>query len=79
MAEELEHRLADDDAALTLDDVIGLLEGEIERLKTALQTYRLLDHPRKAEIIRWHVRNLDARQDRLDELRAMLLARRDVH
>ncbi len=75
-----ERRLyADADIELSLDDVVMLLEREIERLKAALETYRLLDHPRKVDIIRWHVRRLDERQDRLDELKAALTARRGLH
>lgn len=65
-----------DDLELTLDDVIVLLAREVERLKEALTTWRQLDHPRKDEIIRWHVRTLDERQDKLEDLKTMLLARR---
>ena len=64
-----------DELELTLDDVIVLLMREIERLKAALGTWRVLDHPRKDEIIRWHVRTLDERQDKLEDLKTMLLAR----
>lgn len=58
----------------SLDEVIELLEREIVRLKESLETYRLSQHPQRAEIIRWHVRTLDERQDALEELRALLLA-----
>lgn len=58
----------------SLDDAIELLEREIARLKESLATYRLSSHPRRGELVRWHVRTLDQRQDTLDELRAMLLA-----
>ena len=61
----------------SLDDVIGLLELEIERLKESLETYRLSKHPRRGDIIRWHVHTLDERQDALEELHAMLAAQRD--
>jgi len=61
----------------SLDDVISLLEREIRRLRESLETYRLSDHPERSEIIRWHVRTLDERQDALEQLQAMLLARRD--
>ncbi len=71
--------IADADIEFTLDDVVLLLEREIERLKEALETYRMLDHPRKVDIIRWHVRRLDERQDRLEELNAALRARRGLH
>lgn len=61
----------------SLDDVIALLEREIRRLKESLETFRLSEHPDRNEIIRWHVRTLDERQDALERLRAMLLARQD--
>lgn len=79
MANEAELQSAlPDDLELTLDDVTVLLAREIERLKEALITWRQLDHPRKDEIIRWHVRTLDERQDKLDDLKSMLLARREA-
>lgn len=59
----------------SLGDVIELLEREIERLEASLETFRLSDHPNRVEIIRWHVRELDERQDALERLQAMLLAR----
>lgn len=58
----------------SLDDVIAMLEKEIRRLKESLETYRLSEHPKRADIIRWHVRTLDERQDALEQLRTMLLA-----
>lgn len=58
----------------SIDDVIDLLEREIRRLQASLETYRLSQHPRRGDIIRWHVRSLDERQDALEELRALLLA-----
>jgi len=61
----------------SLDDVISLLEREIRRLRESLETYRLSDHPERNEIIRWHVRTLDERQDALEQLQAMLLARQE--
>lgn len=62
----------------SLDDVISLLEREIRRLKESLETYRLSEHPNRNEIIRWHVRTLDEREDALERLRAMLLAQQDA-
>ena len=56
----------------SLDDVIALLEREIRRLEESLETYRLSNHPKRGEIIRWHVRELDERQDALERLQAML-------
>jgi hypothetical protein len=58
----------------SLDDVILLLEHEIQRLRESLETYRTLPHPKRNEIIRWHIRTLDERQDALERLRLMLLA-----
>ncbi|MFU8816828.1 MAG: hypothetical protein ACNA7W_15885 [Pseudomonadales bacterium] len=58
----------------SLDDIILLLEREIQRLKESLETYRLSRHPNRGDIIRWHVRTLDERQDALERLRIMLLA-----
>jgi hypothetical protein len=64
----------------SIDDVIDLLEREIRRLQASLETYRLSEHPRRSDIIRWHVRSLDERQDALEELRTLLLAQhRDDH
>jgi hypothetical protein len=60
----------------TLDDAIELLQGELERLKLALETFRRLDHPRRNELVRWHVRSIDRRQDALDQLHAMVIAER---
>ena len=62
---------------LTLDNAIELLQEELERLTVALETCRRLDHPRRAELVRWHVRRVDQRQDALDKLQAMLLADRE--
>lgn len=61
----------------SLDDVLVLLEREIERLKASLTTYRLSEHPQRAEIIRWHVKSLDERQDALEELQTLIMAQRD--
>ena len=60
----------------SLDDVINLLSREMDRLKESLETYRLSEHPKRSEIIRWHVRTLDERQDALDDLKALMLASR---
>ena len=63
----------------SIDGVISLIEEEIERLKAALETYRLLNHPQKGDIIRWHVRRLDERQDQLEELERMMRAGEPLH
>jgi hypothetical protein len=60
----------------TLDDAIELLQGELERLQLALETCRRLDHPRRNELVRWHVRTIDRRQDALEQLHAMVIAER---
>lgn len=60
----------------SLDDAIELMQAEVERLKASLETCRRLDHPRRGELVRWHVRRLDQREDALAQLQAMLLARR---
>ncbi len=60
----------------SLDDVIDLLEREIARLKESLETYRLSSHPKRQEMIRWHVHTLDERQDALEKLQEMILAER---
>jgi hypothetical protein len=54
--------------------VFELLEREIARLKESLETYRLSNHPNRREIIRWHIRTLDERQDALEQLQEMILA-----
>ena len=79
MQEFSDNGIADDENDLnrSLDDVVELLAREIERLKESLETYRLSKHPNRQEIIRWHVRTLDERQDTLEELQAMLLAQRE--
>ncbi len=69
----------DDSAAelnQSLDEVIEMLEREILRLKESLETYRLSKHPQREEIIRWHVRTLDERQDALEDLQKLVLAER---
>ena len=64
----------------TLEDVIELLEQEIERLKISLDNYRLSRHPHRQELVRWHVRALDERQDALEDLKRMVMAERNpVH
>jgi hypothetical protein len=60
----------------TLDDAIVLLQGELDRLQATLETCRRLDHPRRAELVRWHVQRIDRRQDALAQLQAMLVAGR---
>jgi hypothetical protein len=61
----------------SLDGVLDLLVQEVERLQLALETYRLSDHPDKQALIRWHVQQIDMRQDRLEELKQMILQNND--
>jgi hypothetical protein len=61
----------------SLDDVVRLLEREIERLKASLEVFRLSAHPQRQDIIRWHVRALDDRQDALDDMKRLLEAAPD--
>jgi hypothetical protein len=58
----------------SLDDVVVLLEREIERLQLSLDTIRLSNSPDRSELIRWHIRALDERQDALEQMKALLLA-----
>ena len=56
----------------SLDDVVRLLEREIERLKASLEVFRSSTHPQRQDIIRWHIRALDDRQDALDDMKRLL-------
>ena len=60
---------------LTLEGALELLAKEIERLQASLDVYRSSDHPSKQALIRWHVQQIDARHDRLDEIKQMILKR----
>ncbi len=59
----------------SIEDVIILLEREIERLKVSLDNFRMSEHPNRQELIRWHVRALDERQDALEDLKQAVLAK----
>ena len=59
----------------SLDEVLDMLAREVERLQAALEFYRLSEHPQKDELIRWHVREIDVRQDRLEDIKALVLPR----
>jgi hypothetical protein len=65
------------DYDLTLEGALELLAREIERLQASLDVYRSSDHPSKQALIRWHVQQIDARHDRLDEIKQMILKRND--
>ncbi len=64
-------------ANTTLYEVLDLLAQEVERLKVSLEFYRLSEHPEKEQLIRWVVQQIDARQDRLEDIKSMILARDD--
>lgn len=61
----------------TLQDMLSLMAQEVERLQVSLEYFRLTDHPDKEERIRWHVMEIDRRQDRLEELKALILQTSD--
>ena len=65
----------EDEINTSLDEVLDLLAQEVERLQVALEFYRLSDHPEKDKLIRWHVQQIDARQDRLEDIKALILSR----
>ena len=67
----------DDLDNLDLQDVLSMMAEEVERLKVSLEYFRLTDHPDKEERIRWHVEEIDRRQDRLESLKALILASSD--
>ena len=58
---------------LDLDEVLDLLAQQVERLKLALEYYRQSDLPDRQARIIWHVKQIDARQDRMEELKALIL------
>lgn len=60
----------DDSVNGSIEDVIGLMEQEVERLKLALETLRLARAA--APKIRWHIAQIDQRELVLDELRRMI-------
>ncbi len=64
----------EDNINTSLAQVMDLLAQEIERLKLALETHRLSEHPQKQALVRWHVQQIDARQDRLEEIQRLYLA-----
>ncbi len=65
------------DLNASLDEVLDLLALEVERLKESLEFYRLSEHPDKEQLIRWVVQQIDLRQDRLEDIKALILARDD--
>ena len=61
----------------SLMDVLDLLGREVARLQEALDFYRMSEVADKEAIIRWHVREIDARHDRMAEVKSMILASDD--
>ena len=61
----------------SLMDVLDLLGREVARLQEALNFYRMSEVADKDAIIRWHVREIDARHDRMAEVKSMILAADD--
>ena len=66
---------SEDQLERSIDQVVSLLEAEIERLKESLETFRLSNNPNRGDLIHWHVRTLDERQDALEELQKLILSR----
>ena len=54
----------------SIEDVIGLMEQEVERLKLALESLRLARAGHAQ--IRWHIAQIDQRELVLEELRRMI-------
>ena len=68
---------SDEPVNQNLDDVLDLMLAEVERLKASLEFVRMMDVEDKQQRIRWHVIEIDRRQDRIEELKALLLDRGD--
>ena len=66
---------AGDDVDLSLGEVLDLLWFQTEKLKTALELQRRSEHPDKQAAIRWYVEQIDIRHERMDQIKAMMLAR----
>jgi predicted DNA-binding protein YlxM (UPF0122 family) len=61
----------------TLDDAIELCRAELERLKVKLEVYRRLKHRRREQLLKVIIARIDERQTALDQLEALVVARRD--
>ncbi len=59
----------------SLEQVLQLLAKEVERLKKALEYYRQSDRPDREDLMRWHVQRIDERQDRMEEIKNLIVAR----
>jgi predicted DNA-binding protein YlxM (UPF0122 family) len=60
----------------TLDDAIELCRAELERLKVKLEIYRRLKHRRREQLLKLIISRIDERQMALDQLEALVIARR---
>lgn len=54
-----------------IQQMIGLMEAEIERLKVSLELARAGGAPNQRELIKHHVSRIDERQEALDKLRSL--------
>lgn len=54
-----------------IQQMIGLMEAEIERLKVSLELARAGGAPNRRELIMHHVSRIDERQDALDKLHSL--------
>ena len=63
----------DEDVNADLSDALNLMLEEVERLKVSLEYFRLTDTPDKTDRIRWHVSEIDRRQDKIELLKTILL------
>lgn len=60
----------------SLGDVLDLLANQVAHLKLSLELLRQTpDATDRDARIRWHVQQIDLRQDRMDQIKAMILAR----
>ncbi len=77
MAEPPEEEVPEEELNASLSDVLDLLAQEVERLKVGLEWCRLSQHADKERLISWYVQQIDIRQDRLEEMKAIILASGD--
>ena len=62
--------MGEGDANRSIEDVMELMSEELDRLKEVLATLRLARAPQ--EQIRWHIQQIDAREDELLRLRKLI-------
>ena len=61
----------------SLEDVLNLLTQQVEKLHASLAFVRMSERTDKQTLERWHVQQIDQRQDRIAEIQAMILADHD--